>query len=222
MSEQEKFHGALLRLNEFVIQNENKTALHDLDFELMKDEIKKLYSSLNEWQLHSESKDEKIIPPEKSDHQSTKVNSADRTPVEDSLKTTSAYDLSSSQKKEESQSNVQTKKTISELVAEKSNRVATLNDRFNPGPEISDRVKSMPIRDLKTYIGLNRRAFFADAFFKGDEEKMDELIEHVSYMKNLDEAIAFIKSAADFSHASATDAWHEFTQLLRRRFALAR
>src|SRR5262249_49924468 len=155
-------------------------------------------------------KEEKIIQPEKIYHEPAKYP-ADKTRVEHSSKQISAFDLSSTQIKEENHSAVQTKKTISELVAEKSNSISTLNDRFNPGPEISDRVKGTPIKDLKTYIGLNRRAFFADAFFKGDEEKMDELIERVSYMKNFDEAISFIKSAADFSHASATEAWREFT-----------
>ncbi|MBA2408027.1 MAG: hypothetical protein H0V65_08575, partial [Chitinophagales bacterium] len=86
------------------------------------------------------------------------------------------------------------KKSISEFHAERDQKKATLNDRYNnQGRVIADKLKQTPIKDLKSYIGLNKRFSFISSLFTGREKDYDEAITRVNDFESYDQALQFIQ-----------------------------
>lgn len=87
------------------------------------------------------------------------------------------------------------KKSISEIYAEKKEiSKSTPNEKFKTqGREIADTLKQTPIKDLKAYIGLNKRFTFINSLFNGNEKKYDEAVAKVNSFPNYEEAIRYIQ-----------------------------
>lgn len=87
------------------------------------------------------------------------------------------------------------KKTISELYADKPETgKGTLNEKYkSQGKMIADNLKQTPIKDLKAYIGLNKRFTLINSLFKGNEQTYEEAIAKVNSLPNYEEAIKYIQ-----------------------------
>jgi hypothetical protein len=89
------------------------------------------------------------------------------------------------------------KKSISEMYANKDvSGKPTLNEKYkSQGHIIADKLKQTPIKDLKAYIGLNKRFVFIKSLFNGNEKQYEEAISTVNSFKSYEEAIDFIESS---------------------------
>ncbi len=113
------------------------------------------------------------------------------------------------------------KKSISELHAERDQKKATLNDRYNhQGKVIADKLKQTPIKDLKSYIGLNKRFSFIRSLFAGREKDYDEAITKVNDFGSYDHALQFIQEELINKYAWKEDEpmVAEFFNLVMRRY----
>lgn len=113
-------------------------------------------------------------------------------------------------------------KSISELFAEKTeNGKATLNERYkSEGKVIADKLKQTPIKDLKSYIGLNKRFTFINSLFKGSESKYEEAIATVNGFGNYEQAISYIRDqlVSQYEWKDEESAVSEFFNLVMRRY----
>lgn len=114
------------------------------------------------------------------------------------------------------------KKTVSELFADHgASKKDTLNEKYKAqGKEIADRLKLTPIRDLKTYIGLNKRFAFINTLFGGDAARFDEVLSRVNEAKSYEEALDFTQQqvVTEFNWKEDEPAAAEFFTLVMRRF----
>ncbi|MBA2421984.1 MAG: hypothetical protein H0V61_02000 [Chitinophagales bacterium] len=113
------------------------------------------------------------------------------------------------------------KKSISELHAERDQKKGTLNDKYNNrGTVIADQLKQTPIKDLKSYIGLNKRFNFISSLFNGSEMEYDEAITRVNSFSNYEQAIQFIQQELMNKHEWKEDdpIVAEFFNLVMRRY----
>lgn len=114
------------------------------------------------------------------------------------------------------------KKSISELYAEKKEtEKSTLNDKYkNQGKEIADTLKHTPIKDLKAYIGLNKRFTFINALFKGREEQYDAAISRVNSQVSYEEALNYLQQEVmpEYQWKDEEPVVSEFFTLVMRRY----
>ncbi|MGB3077119.1 MAG: hypothetical protein WBB36_17475 [Chitinophagales bacterium] len=114
------------------------------------------------------------------------------------------------------------KKSISELYAEKTEATAgTLNDKYkSQGKEIADTLKLTPIKDLKSYIGLNKRVNFISSLFNGGEQQYDAAISKVNSFVNYQEALNYVQQhiANEYKWKEEEPLVSEFFTLLMRRY----
>ncbi len=87
------------------------------------------------------------------------------------------------------------KKSLSDLYSvNKENGKATVNDKFKKqGLEIADKLKQTPIKDLKSYIGLNKQFAFMSKLFNADEQLYEEAIAKLNGFKSYEEASGYIQ-----------------------------
>ncbi len=87
------------------------------------------------------------------------------------------------------------KKTISEIYAGKNeNGKSTVNDKFKKqGLEIADKLKQTPIKDLKSYIGLNKQFAFMSKLFNADEQLYEDAIAKLNTFRSYEEATGYIQ-----------------------------
>jgi hypothetical protein len=113
-------------------------------------------------------------------------------------------------------------KSISELFAEKTeNGKATLNERYkSEGKVIADKLKQTPIKDLKSYIGLNKRFTFINSLFKGSESKYEEAIATVNSFGSYEQAVTYIRDqlVSQYEWKDEESAVSEFFNLVMRRY----
>ncbi|MEO5673462.1 MAG: hypothetical protein ABIQ74_02340 [Chitinophagales bacterium] len=90
---------------------------------------------------------------------------------------------------------METKKTISDIYAFQKENKSTVNDKFKKqGPEIADKLKQTPIKDLKSYIGLNKQFAFMSKLFNADEQLYEDAIARLNSFSSYEEATGFIQS----------------------------
>ncbi|MEO6167970.1 MAG: hypothetical protein ABIO46_13530 [Chitinophagales bacterium] len=114
------------------------------------------------------------------------------------------------------------KKSISELYAEKGETdKSTLNDKYkSQGKEIADTLKHTPIKDLKAYIGLNKRFTFINALFNGREQQYDTAISKVNSQASYEEALNYLQQEVmpEYKWKDEETAVSEFFTLVMRRY----
>ena len=124
------------------------------------------------------------------------------------------------QKPEKATVKNETKTTISEMYAKKEGK-STLNEKYkSEGKIIADKLKLTPIKDLRTYIGLNKRITFINLLFRGKEQQYEEAISKLDSFKNYDEASQYIRenllNVLDWKDDEPAVA--EFFNLVMRRY----
>jgi len=114
------------------------------------------------------------------------------------------------------------KRSITEIYADRNtNGKSSVNDRFKKqSPEIADKLKQTPIRDLKAYIGLNKRFAFIETLFSDREEEYENAIAKVNGFKSYEEAVNYIRSDVlpKFEWSDDEPLVNEFFTLVMRRY----
>jgi hypothetical protein len=111
-------------------------------------------------------------------------------------------------------------KTVSDIYAN-SGAKQTVNDKLNqPHNELNDKLRKAPIKDLKTFIGLNKRFSYINFLFSNDARLYDESIEKINNSSNYDEAMSYIESTlGNRLHWNQQDEMvAEFYNIVERRF----
>ena len=71
----------------------------------------------------------------------------------------------------------------------------TLNEKFrNPAPDLAEKWRRAPIKDLTSFIGLNRRFAFINALFNGEEIRYEAEIRKLNSFGNYNEALNYAES----------------------------
>ena len=96
-----------------------------------------------------------------------------------------------------------------------------MNEKYkSEGKIIADKLKLTPIKDLKAYIGLNKRITFINLLFRGKEQQYEEAISKINGFKNYEEASHYIRenllTVLDWKDDEPTVA--EFFNLVMRRY----
>ncbi|MCS6916730.1 MAG: hypothetical protein RMK52_02425 [Chitinophagales bacterium] len=108
----------------------------------------------------------------------------------------------------------------------------SLTDRYGPAnnslndllrrqaPDVADRLRLTPIRDLKAYIGLNRRFAFVGLLFNDDEARYEQALDRLNACTSLDEAMDYLKReiSGPLKWDMNSEVVSEFTTLIQRRY----
>ena len=72
--------------------------------------------------------------------------------------------------------------------------IISLNDKFGINQnEVSDKLKDLPIEDLKKVIGVNERFLYLNELFRGDDIMYDKSIKTINAFTNYEEAELWIR-----------------------------
>ncbi len=113
-----------------------------------------------------------------------------------------------------------TQKTVSDIYSEQGAK-PTVNEKLNqPRTELNDKLRKAPIKDLKTFIGLNKRFSYINFLFNNDARLYDESMEKINNSSNYDEAMDYIENALrNRLHWNTQDEMvAEFYNIVERRF----
>ena len=114
------------------------------------------------------------------------------------------------------------KRTITEIFADRNeNGKTSVNERFKKqSPEIADKLKQSPIKDLKAYIGLNKRFAFIETLFNDREQDYDTTLDKVNNAGSYEVAMNYIKSDVlpKFQWNDDETLVNEFLTLVMRRY----
>ncbi|MCS6990521.1 MAG: hypothetical protein NZL95_01505 [Chitinophagales bacterium] len=97
----------------------------------------------------------------------------------------------------------------------------SLNDRLRRHiPDVADRLRLTPIRDLKAYIGLNRRFTYVGLLFNDDEARFEEVITHLNQCRGLQEALEYLdrEVSGPLNWDKNSEVVQEFMTLIQRRY----
>jgi len=81
--------------------------------------------------------------------------------------------------------------------------------------DLTSRMQSKPILDLRNSIGLNEKFLFIKELFKGRPEKYNQCIDTLNQASSLEEALKFIKN--NFSWSEENEVAEKLINLLKRK-----
>ncbi len=113
-----------------------------------------------------------------------------------------------------------TQKTVSDIYSAKGAK-PTVNEKLNqPHTELNDKLRKAPIKDLKTFIGLNKRFSYINFLFNNDARLYDESIEKINTSTNYDEAMDYIENSlrTRLLWNTQDEMVAEFYNIVERRF----
>jgi len=111
-------------------------------------------------------------------------------------------------------------KTVSDIYSNLGSR-PTVNEKLNqPHTELNDKLRKAPIKDLKTFIGLNKRFSYINFLFNNDSRLYDESMEKINNSSNYNEAMDYIENTLrNRLHWNTQDEMvAEFYNIVERRF----
>lgn len=124
----------------------------------------------------------------------------------------------------QSYSNQAQKKTLSDLYTIKTGKEKrSVNERLNTTKtELADKLKKAPIKDLKVFIGLNKRFSYINFLFNNNSRLYDEAIDKINGSKNYEEAMNYIESelVPKFKWHAEDETVSEFYNIVERRFLM--
>lgn len=87
------------------------------------------------------------------------------------------------------------RRTVSQMITEMNGTKLSMNDKLKrEAVELSDKLKLAPIRDLKTFIGLNKRFAFTTNLFSSNSQDYEKAIDKINGCSTYDEAMSFIQT----------------------------
>ncbi len=111
-------------------------------------------------------------------------------------------------------------KTVSDIYSAQGAK-PTVNEKLNqPHTELNDKLRKAPIKDLKTFIGLNKRFSYINFLFNNDSRLYDESIDKINNSSNYDEAMDYIENTLRnrLHWNTQDDMVAEFYNIVERRF----
>jgi hypothetical protein len=134
-----------------------------------------------------------VVNFENQDYRKLPANSADPVKLKEEKPAVNGNQLDD--RKNSIPPEIESKKTISDIYAFQKENKSTVNDKFKKqGPEIADKLKQTPIKDLKSYIGLNKQFAFMSKLFNADEQLYEDAIARLNSFNSYEEATGFIQS----------------------------
>lgn len=125
---------------------------------------------------------------------------------------------------QQSYSGMEQKKTLADLYSIKTGKeYPSVNERQTTAKtELADKLKKTPIKDLKVFIGLNKRFSYINFLFNNNSRLYEEAIEKINSSKNYDEALSYIESeiAPKFKWQLEDEMVVEFYNIVERRFLI--
>ena len=119
-------------------------------------------------------------------------------------------------------SNGSSRKSISEMLNEiHSVEKPSINESMKAGPQgLADKLKQTPIKELSTYVSLNKRFAFINLLFNGDAMKYDDALTFIDQCKSYQESMAYVqnKIMKEYKWKEDDDLVSEFLSLVLRRF----
>jgi hypothetical protein len=113
------------------------------------------------------------------------------------------------------------KKSIAEIYAKNGEDKSSVNDRFRKqSPEVADKLRQTPIKDLKAYIGLNKRFAFIETLFNDREQEYEEALARVNGFKSYEEAVNYLRGEVlpKYEWNDEEPLVNEFFTLVMRRY----
>lgn len=113
------------------------------------------------------------------------------------------------------------KKSITEIFANSGAEKSTVNERLRKqSPEVADKLRQTPIKDLKAYIGLNKRFAFIESLFNDREQEYEDAIARVNAFKSYEEAVNFLRGEIlpKYEWSNEEPLVNEFFTLVMRRY----
>jgi len=98
----------------------------------------------------------------------------------------------------------------------------TLFDEQKGAKELSDKLSSLPIKDLSKAMGLNEKILTINELFDGDHREFDDTISKLNGMSSFEDAKAYLAANVADKHAWATRSKKKkakiFIKLIKRRY----
>jgi hypothetical protein len=119
------------------------------------------------------------------------------------------------------ESNISSKKTITESWAEKTKEVFSINDRLQrKREEVGDKLRMTPINNLSKYISLNKRFSFINTLFDGNSGNYDSTVKRLDVCSNYEEAVHYLEQhvASIYQWDANDELVSEFNTFVLRRF----
>ncbi|MBS1657030.1 MAG: hypothetical protein JST18_02910 [Bacteroidetes bacterium] len=113
------------------------------------------------------------------------------------------------------------KKSITEIYAKNGAEKSSVNDRFKKQtPEVADKLRQTPIKDLKAYIGLNKRFAFIETLFNDREQEYEDALTRVNNFKSYEEAVNYLRGDVlpKYEWNDEEPLVNEFFTLVMRRY----
>ena len=113
------------------------------------------------------------------------------------------------------------KKSITEIYAKNGAEKSSVNDRFKKQtPEVADKLRQTPIKDLKAYIGLNKRFAFIETLFNDREQEYGDALTRVNNFKSYEEAVNYLRGDVlpKYEWNDEEPLVNEFFTLVMRRY----
>lgn len=108
-----------------------------------------------------------------------------------------------------------------EIIADKFKSSQFRNETIaekTAGKDISSKIQSKPIDDIKRAIGLNDKFLFIKELFDGDSDLYNEAVNTINQADNYIEALNYMK--ANFTWDYESDEVTYFLEIVKRKFAL--
>ncbi len=124
----------------------------------------------------------------------------------------------------QSYSSQEQKKTLADLYSIKTGKEKqSVNERLNTSKtELADKLKKSPIKDLKVFIGLNKRFSYINFLFNNNTRQYDEAIDKINGSANYEAAMNYIDSELipKYKWKAEDETVAEFYNIVERRFLM--
>lgn len=124
----------------------------------------------------------------------------------------------------QSYSSQEQKKTLADLYTIKTGKEKqSVNERLNTSKtELADKLKKAPIKDLKVFIGLNKRFSYINFLFNNNTRHYDEAIDKINGSANYEAALNYIDSELipKYKWKIEDETVSEFYNIVERRFLM--
>jgi hypothetical protein len=197
-----------------------------LEIALLKNYIKKMYRA-----IAPEDEDYEVLKSD-TDEKITVKESTEKPEIKEEL-TEKSEEIPEAFEEIEQESNKD--EVISEVVEEESNdngeeeRIydEKLLEIFSLGKtsELSEKLSSIPVADIKKAIGLNDRIFTINELFGGDKDLFNKTLEHLNGLEDFEQAkdylLKHIAVKYDWSTKDNLKKAKRFIKVVKRRFGVA-
>ncbi|HAN18560.1 MAG: hypothetical protein A2X13_13985 [Bacteroidetes bacterium GWC2_33_15] len=227
-------------LYSFVNRFENPNQVHQIDIDLAMSKVRNLYDILLKLnsqesyisEYHKEEKSTIHKQSEKEDNVKEKNVSTNKPVIIEKTLPEPEIIFEKNIKKEEikkgpvvdeeKQKKVNQKKqdSTTEIIADRFQSKTFMHDTISKGKtdtrDVSSKMKSKPIKDINSAIGLNDKFVFIRELFNGNKEQFSETIQLLNNFDTFENAIGFLKDNFKWDFEEATV--EKLVELVHRKY----